>query len=107
MKPLTTVLKRAFGALIALLVLFEEWGWEPLQRLMARIARLPGLRQLEAAIARLPPWAALVVVEFMPVALAECGELITAVEKGRLRWNTVRAGSSNYCRRSIDSIWLG
>jgi len=62
MKPLTTVFKHAFGVLIALLVLFEEWGWEPLQRLMARIARLPGLRQLEDAIARLPPWAALIVL---------------------------------------------
>ena len=60
MKPLATVFKRAFGVLIALLVLFEEWGWEPLQRLMARIARLPGLRQLEDMIARLPPWAALI-----------------------------------------------
>jgi len=62
MKPLTTVFRRAFGVLIALLVLFEEWGWEPLQRLMARIARLPGLRQLEAMVANLPPWAALIVV---------------------------------------------
>jgi len=60
MKPLRTTLKRAGGALVALVVLFEEWGWEPLQRLMARIAQLPGLRHLEAAIARLPPWAALV-----------------------------------------------
>lgn len=62
MKPLTTVFRRAFGVLIALLVLFEEWGWEPLQRLMARIARLPGLRQLEDMVARLPPWAALIAV---------------------------------------------
>jgi hypothetical protein len=46
---------------LALLILFEEWGWEPLQALMARLARLPVLRQIEAGIARLPPWAALVV----------------------------------------------
>jgi hypothetical protein len=75
MRPLTTVLRRAFGALIALVVLFEEWGWEPLQRLMARIARLPGLRQLEEAIARLPAWAALIVLVLpslllVPVKLA-------------------------------------
>jgi hypothetical protein len=62
MKTLTTVFRRALGVLIALVVLFEEWGWEPLQRLMANIARLPGLRQLEAMVARLPPWAALIVV---------------------------------------------
>ena len=62
MKPVIVALKRAFGVLVALLVLFEEWGWEPLQRLMARIARLPVLRQLEALIARLPSWAALAVL---------------------------------------------
>jgi hypothetical protein len=55
-------LKRAFGVLVALLLLFEEWGWEPLQRWMARLAQLPGLRQLEALITRLPPWAALIVL---------------------------------------------
>jgi hypothetical protein len=62
MKAVIKVLKRAFGALVALVVLFEEWGWEPLQRLMARITRLPGLRQLEAMIVRAPPWAALIVL---------------------------------------------
>ena len=45
--------------LLALAILFEEWGWEPLQRLMERLARLPLLRALEALIARLPPYAAL------------------------------------------------
>jgi hypothetical protein len=61
-KALITVLRRGFGVLVALVVLFEEWGWEPLQRLMARITQLPGLRQLEAWIVRLPPWAALIVL---------------------------------------------
>src|SRR6185295_20235912 len=55
MKRLITALKRAFGVLVALIVLFEEWGWEPLQRLMARIGRLPVLRHIEALIERLPP----------------------------------------------------
>ena len=59
MKALITAFKHAFGVLVALIVLFEEWGWEPLQRMMARIARLPVLRQLEGVITRLPPWAAL------------------------------------------------
>ncbi|HSW08103.1 hypothetical protein [Aquabacterium sp.] len=44
--------------LLALLILFEEWGWQPLQRAMGWVARLPVLRQLEALIVRLPPrWA--------------------------------------------------
>lgn len=62
MKVLAAALKHVAAVLFALLILFEEWGWEPLQRLMARIARLPVLRHLEAAIARLPPRAALVVL---------------------------------------------
>lgn len=59
------LLKAPVRLVLALLILFEEWGWEPLQALMARIARLPVLRQLEALIARLPPYAALVVF-FLP-----------------------------------------
>jgi hypothetical protein len=48
---------------LALLILFEEWGWEPLQRALARLGRLPLLRQAEAAIGRAPPrWALLVLL---------------------------------------------
>ena len=46
---------------LALLLIFEEWGWEPLARLMTRLARLPLWARMEAWIARLPPYAALVV----------------------------------------------
>ncbi|MBW7831857.1 MAG: hypothetical protein H3C29_01455 [Simplicispira suum] len=45
--------------LLALLVLFEEWGWEPLQRLLARLGRWPGLRWVEGRVRALQPWAAL------------------------------------------------
>ena len=48
-----------FRAALALLILFEEWGWEPIARLMARIGDLPVFRQIEALIKRLPPYAAL------------------------------------------------
>ncbi|WP_067066121.1 hypothetical protein [Roseateles chitosanitabidus] len=50
---------------LAIVILFEEWGWEPLQRAMAAIGRLPVFRQLEAAVRRLPPYLALVVF-FLP-----------------------------------------
>lgn len=49
------------GWLLALVIVFEEWGWEPLQRLLARIGRWPGLRWVEGAVRRLPPWAAVLV----------------------------------------------
>ncbi|OYT91427.1 MAG: hypothetical protein CFE43_13480 [Burkholderiales bacterium PBB3] len=43
---------------MALLILFEEWGWEPLQRALARIGRLPGLRWMERRIQALSPYPA-------------------------------------------------
>jgi hypothetical protein len=44
---------------LGLVLLFEEWGWEPLARIMARVGRWPGLRWIEAGIKRMPPYAAL------------------------------------------------
>lgn len=56
-------LKRAltppFILLAALLLWFWEWLWEPLERLMARIGRLPLLRLADAWIAAAPPYLAL------------------------------------------------
>ncbi|WP_295855712.1 hypothetical protein [uncultured Xylophilus sp.] len=70
--------RRLFRGLVALLLvpvlLFEEWGWEPLAALVARLGRLPVWAALERAIRRLPPWAALLafglpVVLLLPVKL--------------------------------------
>lgn len=74
LRGLVRAIKGLFTGLLALLILFEEWGWEPLQRALAWVARLPVLRQIEAAIVRLPPYAALLVfllptVLLLPVKL--------------------------------------
>ncbi|MEF7617603.1 hypothetical protein V4F39_27080 [Aquincola sp. MAHUQ-54] len=45
---------------LALLVLFEEWGWEPLQRALARLARWGWIAALERWVASLTPHGALV-----------------------------------------------
>ena len=71
----TRWLRHAAGAVLGLLILFEEWGWEPLQRALARLGRLPVLRHLESLVTRLPPHAALVVfllpaLLLLPVKLA-------------------------------------
>jgi hypothetical protein len=59
------ILKRILRALtfgvLALVLLFEEWGWEPLARLMTRLARLPLWARMEALITRLPRWGALLI----------------------------------------------
>ena len=51
-----------FRVVLALLILFEEWGWEPLRRIFARWAQLPVIRQFEGLLRRLPPRAAVVVL---------------------------------------------
>ena len=63
------VLRRFVGFLVALLILFEEWGWLPLQALLARRARLPPLAWLEQRIAGLPPYPALAVLLVPALAL--------------------------------------
>ena len=56
---LLRLVKTLFGGLLALVILFEEWGWEPLQRALAWVGRLPGMRWLERRIQTLPPYASL------------------------------------------------
>jgi hypothetical protein len=62
LKLLLAPLRWVFRVVFALLILFEEWGWEPLRRVFALIARLPVIRQIEALLRRLPPRAAFVVL---------------------------------------------
>jgi hypothetical protein len=45
--------------LLALIIVFEEWGWRPLADVLGRLARWQPWARLEYAIARLPPYAAL------------------------------------------------
>jgi hypothetical protein len=54
------LLKTIATAIAVVVILFEEWLWEPLKRLMLAFSRLPVIRQLAAFIGRLPPFAALV-----------------------------------------------
>ncbi len=69
MQTIRTTLRFLVSAVLALILLFEEWGWEPLARLMARLARLPVWARLERWIARLPRWGALLMFGVPMVAL--------------------------------------
>lgn len=63
LKLLLAPLRWLFRVVLALLILFEEWGWEPLRRAFALLARLPLIRQLEGLLRRLPPrWAFVVLL---------------------------------------------
>jgi hypothetical protein len=63
------LLRGLLHALIALLLLFEEWGWEPLQRLAAAIGRWPGFRWIEGWVRGLPPYGALALFAVPAIAL--------------------------------------
>lgn len=49
------------NVVLALLLLFEEWGWQPLVALLGRLARFRFWARMEVWIAGLPPYGALVV----------------------------------------------
>jgi len=51
----------ALNVVVALFVLFEEWGWRPLSELLARLARFSPIAAIERWIASLPPYPALLV----------------------------------------------
>jgi hypothetical protein len=57
--PLTTIF---VTVPVALVIAFEEWGWEPLSRLMAWLARLRWIARVESRITRMSPYAALAVL---------------------------------------------
>ena len=61
MRWLLQRLKGLASWLLALVVLFEEWGWEPLQRALGALAKLPIIGAMERWVGRLPPRAALAV----------------------------------------------
>jgi hypothetical protein len=55
-------------ALLAVLIVFEEWGWKPLAAALASLGRLKPFAWIEGHIQRLPPYAALAVF-LVPSAL--------------------------------------
>lgn len=56
-----SLLRGLFTALLALILLFEEWGWRPLAEFLALLARFRLWSRAEGWIAGLPPYGALIV----------------------------------------------
>lgn len=59
----------ALNITLALIILFEEWGWRPLSDLLGRLAAFAPIAAFERLLARLPPYAALVALA-LPASLA-------------------------------------
>ena len=82
------VLRTALEILLALIIVFEEWGWRPLADLIGRLARWRPWAAIESVIIRLPPYAALVVfalpttlllpLKFLALLLIAKGQVIMA-----------------------------
>ncbi len=74
MNLIRRILRTLTLAPIALILVFEDWGWEPLARAAAKLSRLPLWAYLERKIAGLSRWPALAVyaipfLSLLPVKL--------------------------------------
>jgi hypothetical protein len=61
LRALVTGARLILQTLLALVIVFEEWGWRPLAAALAELARLKPIAWIEAQIQRLPPYGALLV----------------------------------------------
>jgi hypothetical protein len=66
---LRRLLRNTLLAFVAFILLFEEWGWEPLAALLAKLARLPLWARVERRIEALPPWGAVALFALPALAL--------------------------------------
>ena len=66
--PLRRLLRACLAALLIPVLLFEEWGWEPLAALVARLAAHSVFGRIERWVRTLPSWAALLAF-FAPMLL--------------------------------------
>lgn len=85
LKLLLAPLLWSFRVLFALLILFEEWGWEPLRHAFAWLASKLPLRWLERRLSSLSPSGALLVLLLpslliLPIKLSA----VWLVAKGRV-----------------------
>lgn len=57
------------AGVVALIVVFEEWGWRPLADLLGRLARYSPVAWIESRIRLLPPYGALAIFALPTVSL--------------------------------------
>ncbi len=89
LQPAWNALKTVGRRALAVLILFEQWGWMPLARALGQLARWPVIARLERRIAALGPRVALAVL-FVP-ALALLPVKLAArawATRVRARWSS-------------------
>ena len=81
---------RMFEALLAVVIVFEEWGWRPLAAFLAGLARYAPVAKLEALVMRLPPYPSLAVFA-VPVLLLLPLKLVALawIAQGHVVWATL------------------
>jgi hypothetical protein len=82
------LLRTCVEIVLALVIVFEEWGWRPLADLLGRLVRWRPWAAIESVIVRLPPYAALVVfvlpstlllpLKFLALFLVAKGQIVLA-----------------------------
>jgi hypothetical protein len=74
----------------ALVILFEEWGWEPLQRMLRSIVSLLRLQRLELWMQTLPPYAALLALALPSLMLLPAKLTAFAlIRQGHVIWGGI------------------
>ena len=96
--------------LLAIIIVFEEWGWRPLAAALAQLARLKPIAWLEAHIQRLPPYGALVVfampsililpLKLIALYLITSGQEVAAAAAVHRRQGRRHGASSRGCSSS-------
>lgn len=76
--------------LLALVIIFEEWGWKPLAALAARLARFKPIAAAEAVIVQLPPYPALAVFALPSILLLPLKLVaLWLIANGHLVWASI------------------
>ena len=69
LRKLLRALSMPLVVLAAVILWFEEWLWEPIERLMRWVGGLPLLRNLETLVRKAPPYVALMLFTLPIVTL--------------------------------------
>lgn len=84
------LLRRALEVVLAVVIVFEEWGWRPLAQLIASLARYAPVARLEMLVRGLPPYPALAIFALPGLLLLPLKLFALAlIAQGHVIWATL------------------